>query len=362
MRHPPPKFSSGKIHSLDGWRALSVAAVLLAHWELPFLPDGWRAAAGIAGVRFFFVISGFLITWLLLREFSRSGRINLKAFYLRRAFRILPVYFAFLAVCALFLPFTTVKPSGGQWLASLSFAGNYADLPGHFGHLWTLAVEEQFYLVWPLAFSLSMLAKKPKALLVGLAVSCVVGPTCRAVEFLSQPDVPLPLNRFSFFLHADSLAAGCLAAILGWKQSAIWDMLARWRWQIKFAAFSAIAAATPFLSGFNGAVFLRHVAGSSFQALGFAAILLLSLSRTEGITYAVLNHRPVAAIGVLSYSIYIWHLLFAPSHTGLEFLLCQDPHWKMAVYLPLSLSCALISYHGLEKPLLGIRHKYLTHD
>jgi peptidoglycan/LPS O-acetylase OafA/YrhL len=356
------KFESGKIHSLDGWRAISVAGVLIAHWDLSFLPDGWRGAAGIGGVRFFFVISGFLITWLLLREQSSTGRINLKAFYLRRAFRILPVYLAFLGICAVLSPYTRVNPDSGQWFATLFFGANYADLPGHFGHLWTLAVEEQFYLVWPLAFALSIGTGKYGDLRAGLLFACVLGPVCRAISFLTLPDPPLALNRFSFFLHLDSLAIGCLAAVLAWQRSEVWNLAVKWRWRLALAALFAIVAATPLASGFNGAVFFRYVGGGSLQALGFAVLLLLSLSRDEGLVHRCLNLRWAATLGVLSYSIYIWHLLFAPEHTEITFLLSLDDTVRKSIYLPLSLLAALFSYHGLEKPFLGLRRKYLTHD
>jgi peptidoglycan/LPS O-acetylase OafA/YrhL len=146
-----------KLPSLDGWRAVSIALVLIAHSKyaagfpamLGSALDGFNAngiAPGSLGVRFFFVISGFLITWLLLQEQAKHGVISLKHFYLRRALRILPVYFLYLFVLG-FL--THYSQPASDWLTNLTFTTNYFWPPEPTAHLWSLGVEEQFYLLWP---------------------------------------------------------------------------------------------------------------------------------------------------------------------------------------------------------------------
>ena len=99
---------------------------------------------GNLGVRFFFIISGFLITWLMILENDRIGRVNLSQFYIRRALRILPVYFAFMLVLACLQYFTPYAQSAAAWAGNLTFTTNFVGCHWPSAHLWTLAVEEQF--------------------------------------------------------------------------------------------------------------------------------------------------------------------------------------------------------------------------
>ena len=150
---------------LDGLRALAVVAVLLYHAGLPWIPGGFL------GVEVFFVLSGYLITALLLTEWRRLGRVDLKAFWWRRARRLLPalylVLIATLAYAVVFLP-GEVAGLRGDVLAALGYVTNWYLVFGHesyfeavgrpslLKHLWSLAVEEQFYLFWPLVFWLGV--------------------------------------------------------------------------------------------------------------------------------------------------------------------------------------------------------------
>src|ERR1017187_6342941 len=147
---------SKRLPSLDGWRAISIMMVLGAHAEhTNGFPNAFHAIFkwlfdGTLGVLFFFVISGFLITWLLVFENDRSGHINLKHFYARRALRILPVYYAFILTLVCLQLFTVYTQSVSAWIGNLTFTTNFVTAnvwPS--GHLWSLSVEEQFYLLWP---------------------------------------------------------------------------------------------------------------------------------------------------------------------------------------------------------------------
>ncbi len=152
---------------LDGLRALAVIAVLIYHAQYSLLPGGFL------GVEIFFVISGYLITSLLLKEWQQSGRINLPAFWLRRARRLLPAVFLLiltsLVVSVVFLP-DEVANLRSDALASAAYVTNWYFIfsqqsyfeavgrPSLLKHLWSLAIEEQFYVVWPVLLSL-MLAR-----------------------------------------------------------------------------------------------------------------------------------------------------------------------------------------------------------
>lgn len=170
---------SSRLPSLDGWRAVSIAIVLAAHSSyLAGFPAGLKFEVGVLtdagdlGVRFFFVISGFLITWLLLGEHAASsGRgISLKSFYIRRVLRIFPVYFFFLAVVLCLQMVTPFSQDTRTWLGNLTFSTNFFGDGRLTGHLWSLAIEEQFYLLWPGTFLLFGLAANPRRAFGILAV------------------------------------------------------------------------------------------------------------------------------------------------------------------------------------------------
>ena len=151
----PAWLAGGNIPGLDGLRALSIAAVVLAHASLTWSGTTDHAhplaRLGSIGVDLFFVISGFLITWLLLREQRRNAVISLRAFYIRRAWRILPPYLVFLASLFAFSSIGLIQITSRDWGGALTYTVNF--LPGTswpFGHLWSLSVEEHFYLFWPL--------------------------------------------------------------------------------------------------------------------------------------------------------------------------------------------------------------------
>ena len=134
-------------------RAISI--LLVVAWHLrsngsaPWLDPLWRVDTGNLGVRVFFVISGFLITSVLLAEYARSGTIALRRFYVRRAFRIMPVFYVFLAVMAIGGALGLLEAPLSSVLLAGTYTGDYTHLSWSVGHTWSLAVEEQFYLLWP---------------------------------------------------------------------------------------------------------------------------------------------------------------------------------------------------------------------
>ena len=170
---------------------------------------------GSLGVRFFFVISGFLITYLLLKEHAQTGKLSLQNFYARRALRILPVYFVYLAVVFALQLLTPYHQPGITWVGNLTFTTNFLPTNWTTAHLWSLAVEEQFYLLWPLILTLAG-PQNLRRVLSLLCVPIIAAPVCRAISYFPmQPAVIRPFfQSYSFFYQFDSLAVGCLAAVL----------------------------------------------------------------------------------------------------------------------------------------------------
>ena len=155
--------NSGRLPSLDGLRALSIGLVLFAHSHPPEKFEKVAFYCGNLGVRIFFVISGFIITWLLLQEAKSNGGISLKDFYIRRIARIFPAYYTYLAV-VFFLDRAGLLNGGSniQRILNILFLANYGPCEGPTGVLWSLGVEEQFYLLWPGVFVIFRLFKEKK--------------------------------------------------------------------------------------------------------------------------------------------------------------------------------------------------------
>jgi hypothetical protein len=195
-----------RIPSLDGVRAIAVTLVftwhLLAHADLPLI---WRVDYGNLGVRVFFIISGFLITSLLLAERERTGKISISNFYVRRVFRIFPAYYVFLLVMAVLLPTGRLVLHKVDFLPSAAFFSDYETPHDALGHTWSLAVEEQFYLLWP---GVIVLLGLRRAFYVCVAL-LVIAPTFRMLVDLSLwPEKPMR----GFECVADALACGCILA------------------------------------------------------------------------------------------------------------------------------------------------------
>ena len=318
-----------RIPSLDGLRAISITLVILSHlvkWKhISFrVPGGY----GDLGVQVFFILSGFLITSLLLREIGRSSTIDLRDFYIRRAFRIFPAAFVFLAV-VIVLYWRQMR-----WfhIAAAIFYGANMDIsrPWIFGHLWSLSIEEQFYLLWP--FALKKWRRHKTAILLG---AFALTPAFRTALYAFH--VHNGLNG-SLPVYADQLAIGCLLAIFASRLPKIAGSLA--------LAMALVAFAVPW--------FPAHSPGRTLFLLFFLRpVLDVSIAgvvlHVIQVPYRALNWAPVAWLGRISYSLYLWQELF-----------CSNPGFHIGYFLIVpALGCACLSYYFVEQPMLRLRDKRL---
>jgi peptidoglycan/LPS O-acetylase OafA/YrhL len=353
-----------KLPSLDGWRAVSIALVLLDHSGYtagfpgvlkPAIHEWFRT--GGAGVLFFFVISGFLITWLLLQEQVKHGAISLKHFYLRRAIRILPVYFLYLLVLGLL---TQYSQTLSAWLANVTFTTNFVSVPHPTTHFWSLGVEEQFYLLWPGLLALILARQGGGAGQVKfLTVPLLVAPMMRMME--CKHWYPESLHYLfasgSFFLQFDALAYGCVAAVLFARRREVLKIIFERNPRVIAAGGISLVLAPAALHAVHFPGRFQAAGSDSLQAIGFSFLLLQSVLHPGRGFYRLLNWKWVKHVGVLSYSIYIWQQMFCG--TGETVFGVKDAWWtSFPVWILFALLAAHASYYLLEKPLLGLRARF----
>jgi len=342
--------TSGRIPSLDGLRAISICLVLFAHTSgTQYFPSFvfLRRNLGNFGVRVFFVISGFLITTLLLKELRSKGRISLPDFYLRRLFRIFPAAYAYIAVMAVLTAFGLTALEWSDIVHGLTYTVNYDRIrPWLMIHLWSLSVEEQFYLLWPATLAAGGIVGGFRVVVAVL----VLAPFVRIGTQWFLPDLAWSVGS-SFQTNADALGAGCLLAL---KRTELWA----WAPYRRIAG-SPLLWLAPALAMLVSLSFYSHdpltlFAGQSI--MNFCILLTIDgcVRQPDSAVGRWLNHPLLCYIGVLSYSIYLWQE---------PFLDRTSTNWWNV--FPLNLLCtataALLSYYLVERPCLELRQRIGSH-
>ena len=332
-----------RLPGLDGLRAVAVLLVIFHHLCSQGTFRAWPGVArvlqqGSFGVQVFFVLSGFLITWLLLREQTRTGAIDLRRFYVRRSLRILPPALFYLTVIALLTASGWISVGRRDLVFSFLFIRNAFGDGGspEVAHFWSLAVEEQFYLTWP------------------FIVLFVHGP--RRLAFTAAVVLLLAAWRATGLWHFGVTAAGAEALLLG-------CLLA----QVRHAYPGALVIQSPrvrvlvLLSGV-GVVALAVFAATpdlrdaglvqSIAILGVAVVVNAVVDGKAGRASAFLDAAPVQWIGRLSYSLYLWQQLFCWSR-----LSGPNAEGAWPLLLAASFMCAATSYYMVEGPALAWRER-----
>ncbi len=344
QKQSPQKVSSFRYYpQLDGLRAIALLCVLIEHELTPSLHiPGWEDF-GSLGVMLFFVLSGFLITGLLCKEEINTSGIDLKAFYVRRALRIFPAFFALIAVVSILISIGLVTDT--SWLSVLIcclYLRNIWGSGGTLGHTWSLSLEEQFYIFWPPI--LKRLGQQ-KALWFAIGATALITlwrtfflfmhPTYNP-NFIERPDM-----RF------DSMLIGCCIALYLSQRPLNSSILK------KIASFFHPIWILP-------ALILWTLFGNKLPYGGpfcltlqmfLAAALLLHLVIADKSTFSTwLSHPWLVYIGKLSYSIYLWQQIFVFS---------KDPDWGWVRVFPMDLVFAIAagvaSYYLIERPFLKLK-------
>jgi peptidoglycan/LPS O-acetylase OafA/YrhL len=338
---------SSRIRGLDGLRALSIGLVLVSHaigtrgFPWPNFGEG-LGDLGDLGVRVFFVISGFLITTLLLREAQATG-ISIKGFYIRRALRILPAFSCFLLAVAVLDRAGAIRLWPGDLLHSLTFSMNYhTERSWYVGHIWSLSVEEQFYLLWPALLCLAGIAGS----MWSAAAAIAIAPVVRVLMFWAFPEHERLIHQ-AFPTTMDSIAAGCLyAGARHYFRSPGEGPLA-----VRSGVIALGLVAGAFIcNSLSVHPWFKYAMGASLMNLAIVGVIDFVVN-TNGRCDRVLNWPPIVYIGTLSYSLYLWQQLFMNRQS--DFLLCSFPLNVLA-----SLGVSAFSYQVLEQPLLRLRSRF----
>ena len=335
------------IPSLDGWRAIAIGLVVAAHCYTMLMNGGGRLQVMAArfvshagyGVDVFFSLSGFLICTLLLKEKERTGTISLSRFYTRRIFRILPPMLVFLCTLAV-LSHLQLIPAMDKidFSATIGFFRNYIYGSWYTGHFWSLAVEEHFYAIAPIAF---LLLPWRKALVACCAVA-LLAMGVRWYEF-SFMTFTHNLPQFRTENRFDGLACGAILALLLFR-----PRLRAW-FEEKLTSrvfYSLLVATAVALTAFQSQSLRRSV-----SAIMIPLLIAHTVLRPRAIPGRVLNSALLRWIGRLSYSLYIWQMLFLPE--GVRTLgRLQD--FPLSLLMPFV--CAAASYYLIEKPMIRLGH------
>ncbi|MET0728836.1 MAG: acyltransferase family protein [Acidimicrobiales bacterium] len=346
--------------ALDGLRAVAVLAVLLYHGGV-----SW-AAGGFLGVDVFFVLSGFLITSLLVAEWAGSGRISVLTFYGRRARRLFPalavVLVAVAAYAVLLAPTSQLRQLRGDFLATLAYVMNwrlvledrgYFDAftgPSPLQHTWSLAVEEQWYLLWPLVLGgmLKMASRRRRGLGLPLALTgalCAASALWAAVLF--RPGTDPSRVYYGTDTRAHELLAGAVLALVC-ATAGRFTLPARRRSSLVAVGAAALLWVMWLAATVDARTTWLYDGGLLAISVGVGAVILAAI-QPDGVVRRVLSLRPLRLVGLISYGLYLWHfpvyVVLSAERTGLS------GSSLLLLRLAVTAGASVVSYHLVERPV-----------
>jgi peptidoglycan/LPS O-acetylase OafA/YrhL len=350
-------FELGYSRALDGIRGVAILAVMAFNGHLQW------AQGGYLGVDIFFVLSGFLITSLLLQEQRQSARISLQNFYYRRALRLLPGLFALMLFVSVYAALLQSKEKAmTTWkgvLYTFFYVANWAQIGegasgiGALSHAWSLSVEEQFYILWPLLLLLLLRSGLRRGWIVAFLLFCISASILWSARLWFE-GAPHLRMYFGSDTRAHELLIGCLAALL-----VHWGVIGQGkasrqalRW-ISVVSLAAIAYALTSLSVKSG---FLYCGGFALIALATAAIIVNLLLFPSQLTRAF-EFSPLVWTGKISYGLYLWHFpVFEATRQLLEGRL--PPALYEVLRFATVFMVAAASYYVIEKPFLKRKQRF----
>ena len=318
-----PATRANRIPTLDGWRGIAILIVIISHVGIVLCH--WTGSFGQHGVAIFFVLSGFLITSRLLREQETRGSTNLKHFYIRRFFRLMPAAWTFLAVRSAFFLNNGRGISSLELPACLLFFRNYVDGSGAHastaGHFWSLSIEEQFYLIWPSMMIILGARRARWAALFG-AMSVALW---RFLHLGELTQLPIQAT-FATQYRADGLLLGCAAALF---LPVLRPHVRRWMLFPLLTALVACLSIDRYLIPF-------------YESAVIALLLVATSEFPVSFLGRILDWKPLAFVGAVSYSLYLWQQPMLGARSARDLYVC----------LPAFIAIAFASYRFIEAPLI----------
>lgn len=338
---------------MDFLRGVAIVLVIFRHSEL----SNFITRFGWLGVDLFFVLSGFLVSGLLFKEYLKSGKVRVGRFLIRRGFKIYPPFYIFVLFSVAVYYWQThsfYKPS--EILPEIFYLQTY--LPHIWDHTWSLAVEEHFYLALalliPLGIATHRLEKRPFMILFFIAVL--------ALTFCMRFYVSYPHRHDDFFpfgathLRMDGIVVGVFCSYLYYFTNFFSFFL---QWKMFFIAIAAVLILPGFI--YEGGSFFMNTIGLSTVNFGFGILLLFSLQERKpnslfqqpALAFPI---KVVGFIGVHSYSIYLWHLV--AKNIVMHFPLGEKT--SFALYFLLALVLGIALSYIIERPFLKLRDRFFS--
>jgi peptidoglycan/LPS O-acetylase OafA/YrhL len=348
-------FKLGHRPALDGLRGLAIIMVLLSH--MPNL----GLNGGFYGVDLFFVLSGFLITSLLLEEWRATGAISLKAFYARRALRLLPalivVLIVVVALSAWKDPASEAAAMRKTALITLLYSTNwfkaYDALPNEIlSPAWSLSIEEQFYLLWPLLLVALLRLGVSRRAMAGVVIVLLLGSAAARAALWGPGDPAVHRVFFGTDTHADGLLSGVLAALLmSWGAGPTTPRMGR---VVNWSAHLFLGFLVVFLKGWPFDRWLLQWGYVPMNVASAVLVVCLVSSPWPGLRF-VFEGAPLVWLGRISYGVYLWHIVVFWMLGRLDLGLGWG-YWPAAVGATVAL--AALSYGVLERPLLRLKRNF----
>lgn len=341
------------IKGLDTLRAISIGFVLLNHlgvdvlfYENQYLNNNlFSLFSGETGVKFFFVLSGFLITRILWTQVEETGKIDFRKFFIRRVLRLAPTLIVFYLLVLILIISKIIAYDVEAILFAFFYLYNYVPLQyyrNELAHIWSLSVEEQFYLIWPF---LILIFRKYSLLIILISIFVLF--SILATIFLPEFVFKAHLRPKRWFLPAGGfIAIGALLAMVQARNNKKFGQL------FYKQKLPLVVATCCYLSTLIIPIYLIEVF-SFLQAIGFGIFILWIFHNQESGIVVFMDFKPFAYLGKISYGIYVYQGLFLLTGPGSELKFQQLP-----LNIILTMGLAVVSYHFLEKPILRYKNRF----
>lgn len=335
------------IPSFNGLRGIGAISIVLSHAILKsHLPAETQKFLRVFVIShsiliLFFVLSGFLITHILLKEERKFGTILIRDFFLKRYLRFLPPYYALLFTYFLISWFGIVNFTSCNWLSSLTFTKNFGCRSWMDGHLWSFAVEQQFYLVWPFIFKFCSNKIRQYALLFFIILTPLS-------KLLLEIYLDKGIAEYSFTSTMGYISVGCLCAI---HLDEILVVLRKLNTKLVKTVVIGIIFIIHVLALYNKLPFFFYPFRGLILSICWAYLMLSYGFLSNGPVFKFLNNRYLAQIGMMSFSIYLWQQMFFDE--------ALKPFDNVGLSILVIIPVSMASYYCIERPVLKLRNKFL---